>query len=104
LHRLRVLQDREEAVMMFLIEGDQIVGRFPDDSDEPYRVAGDGAVIIDKDSAMTVNWRRDLALAAMELSDTTLSCERAAVLSIPGAAETVASMRRLWDEINARLK
>lgn len=89
---------------MFLIEGDQIVGRFPNDSDEPYRVAVDDAVIIDRDSAMTVNWRRDLAFAAMELSDTTLSCERAAVLAIPGAAETVASMRRLWDEVNARLK
>lgn len=90
--------------MMFLLEGDQIVGRFPDDSDEPYRVAGDGAVIIDKDSVMTVNWQRDLAFAAMELSDTMISCERAAVLAIPGAAETVASMNRLCDEINARLK
>jgi hypothetical protein len=90
--------------MMFLIEGDQIVDQFPDDSDEAYRVAGDGAVIIDKDSATTVNWQRDLAFAAMELGDTTISCERAAVLAIPGAAETVASMRRLYDEINARLK
>lgn len=90
--------------MMFLIEGDQIVGQFPDDSDEPYRVAGDGAVIIDNDSAMTVDWRRDLAFAAMELSDTILSCERAAVLAIPGAAETIASMRRLCDEIDARPK
>ena len=26
--------------MMFLIEGDQIVGRFPDDSDEPYASPG----------------------------------------------------------------
>jgi hypothetical protein len=90
--------------MMFLIEGDQIVGRFPDDSDEPYRVAGDGAVIIDQESAMTVDWQRDLAFAAMELSDTILSCERAAVLAIPGATETVASMRRLCDEIDARLE
>ena len=89
--------------MMFLIEGDQIVGRFPDDSDEPYRVAGDGAVIIDQESVMTVDWQRDLAFAAMELSDTILSCERAAVLAIPGATETVASMRRLCDEIDARL-
>ena len=61
-------------------------------------------VIIDQDSAVTVVWKRDLALAAIELSDTTLSCERAAVLSIPGAAETIASMRRLHDEIDARLK
>lgn len=90
--------------MIFLIEGDKLVGRFPDDSDEPYRVAVDGAVIIDKDSAMTVDWRRDLAFAAMELSDTILSCERAAVLAIQGAAETVASMRWLCDEIDARLK
>jgi hypothetical protein len=90
--------------MMFLIEGDQIVGRFPDDSDEPYRVAGDGAVIIDQDSAMTVDWQRDLVFAAMELSDTILSCERAAVLAIPGATETVARMRRLCDKIDARLE
>jgi hypothetical protein len=89
---------------MLLIEDGEVVGPFPEDSDEPYRVAGDGAVIIDKDSAITVDWKRDLALAAMELSDTTLSCERAAVLAIPGAAETVASMRRLCDEIDARLK
>lgn len=99
-----VSKEEGQKSVMFLIEGDQIVGRFPDDSDEPYRVAGDGAVIIDKDSAMTVNWKRDLALAAMELSDTTLSCERAAVLAIPGAAETVESMRRLSDEIDARLR
>jgi hypothetical protein len=90
--------------MMFLIEGDQIVGRFPDDSDEPYRVAGDGAVIIDQESVMTVDWQRDLAFAAMELSDKIVSCERAAVLAIPGATETVASMRRLCDEIDARLE
>lgn len=90
--------------MIILIEDGEVVGRFPEDSDEPYRVAGDGAVIIDKDSAITVDWKRDLALAAMELGDTTLSCERAAVLAIPGAAETVASMRRLCDEIDARLK
>lgn len=90
--------------MMFLIEGDKIVGQFPDDSDEPYRVAGDGAVIIDNESAMTVDWRRDLAFAAIELSDTILSCERAAVLAIPGAAETIESMRRLCDEIDARPK
>lgn len=90
--------------MMFLIEGDQVVGRFPDDSDEPYRVAPNGAVIVDKESAMKVDWKRDLTLAALELSDTTLSCERAAVLAIPGAAETIASMRRLCDEIDARLR
>jgi hypothetical protein len=90
--------------MILLIQGDEIVGRFPDDSEEPYRVAGDGAVIIDTDSVTTVDWKRDLARAAMELSDTSLSCERAAVLAIPGAAETVAAMRRLHDEINARLR
>jgi hypothetical protein len=90
--------------MIFVIEGDQVVGQFPDDSDEPYRVAGDGAVIIDQDSAMTVDWRRDLAFAARELSDTTLSCERAAVLAIPGAAEAISRMRRLHDQIDARLK
>lgn len=32
--------------MMRLIEDGEVVGRFPEDSDEPYRVAGDGAVII----------------------------------------------------------
>jgi hypothetical protein len=90
--------------MILLIQGEEIVGRFPDDSDEPYRVAEDGAVIIDTESGTTVNWKRDLARAAMELSDTSLSCERAAVLAIPGAAETVAAMRRLYDEIDARLK
>lgn len=90
--------------MQFLIEGDQIVGQFPDDSVEPYRVAGDGAVIIDQDSAVTVVWKRDLAFAATELSDTTLSCERAAVLAIPGAAETIAGMRRLYEEIDAWLR
>lgn len=90
--------------MIFLIEGNELVGRFPDESDEPYRVAGDGAVIIDTSSGVMVNWKRDLARAAIELSDTSLSCERAAVLAIPGAAETVAAMRRLQDEIDARLK
>jgi hypothetical protein len=90
--------------MIVLIEGNEVVGRFPDESDEPYRVAGDGAVIIDTSSGVMVNWKRDLARAAMELSDTSLSCERAAVLAIPGAAETVAAMRRLYDEIDARLK
>jgi hypothetical protein len=90
--------------MMFLIEGGEVVGRFPDDSDEPYRVAGDGAVILDTDSGITVDWKRDLAWAAIELSDASLSCERAAVLAIPGAAETAAAMRRLYDEIDARLK
>jgi hypothetical protein len=90
--------------MIFLIEGNELVGRFPDESDEPYRVARDGAVIIDTSSGVMVDWKRDLARAAMELSDTSLSCERAAVLAIPGAAETVAAMRRLYDEIDARLK
>lgn len=90
--------------MILLIEGGKVVGRFPDDSDEPYRVAGDGAVIIETDSGIRVDWKRDLARAAIELSDTSLSCERAAVLAIPGAAETVVAMRRLCDEIDSRLK
>ena len=88
--------------MMLLIEDGEVVG-FPDDSDEPYRVAGDGAVIIETSSGVVVDWKRDLARAAIELSDTSLSCERAAVLAIPGATETVAAMRRLYDEIDARL-
>jgi hypothetical protein len=90
--------------MMVLIEGDEVVGRFPDDSDEPYRIARDGAVIIDDGESVLVDWKRDLATAANELSDTSLSCERAAILAIPGAAEAVETMRRLCDEINARLR
>ena len=89
--------------MMLLMEGDEVVGRFPDDSDEPYRIARDGAVIIDDGERVRVDWKRDLATAAIELSDTSLSCERAAILAIPGAAETIEAMRRLCDEINARL-
>lgn len=44
-------------------------------------------MIIETSSGVVVDWKRDLARAAMELSDTSLSCERAAVLAIPGAAE-----------------
>ena len=73
---------------MLLIEDGEVVGRFPDDSDEPYRVAGDSAVIIETSSGVVVDWKRGLARAAIELTDTSLSCERAAVLAIPGAAET----------------
>jgi hypothetical protein len=89
--------------MMLLIEGGEVVGRFPDDSDEPYRIATDGAVIIDDGESVLVDWKRDLATAAIELSDTSLSCERAAILAIPGTAETIEAMLRLCNEINASL-
>jgi hypothetical protein len=45
-------------------------------------------VIIETSSGVVVDWKRDLARAAIELTDTSLSYERAAVLAIPGAAET----------------
>jgi len=75
---------------------------------EAYRCAKDGVIIANEDfgehDEHVVDWSRDLRSASIELSDAIGSCDRAAVLAIPGAAETVAAMRDMLAKIEERLK
>jgi hypothetical protein len=76
-----------------------------EDDREAYRRAKNGAIISDEGEheEHIVDWSRDLKVTSIELSDAIGSCDRAAVLAIPGAAETVEVMRRLCDEIGGQL-